>query len=411
MPLTSNGKVDRKALPAPDMARSEVVYVAPRTPTELAVADIWANLLQLDRVSVRDDFFALGGHSMLAVQMVAHLRKRAAIEIELRNLFTYPTLETLAGFIDSNQGASRHPNLVPIRSQGKRTPLFLIHPIGGEVQYAFDLARHLDADQPIYALAASGLKAGEAPRRDIVEMAMVYLEAVRQVQPSGPYKVAGWSLGGMIAYEMAHQLLAAGEAVEFVGMIDTGSSPFLHARWRAENKVGYDECRAFLHWIADQPGETSDAKRQAIHAELAVLADHGDLDAMIEACQREAWLPAHFDIALVKQIFNAYFAHANAAITYQAPLMPMAVSLFVADEQRGEDTTMGWGELLGKNLEMIRIGGNHLSIVKSPHIEKLAREMSGRLKRPFPLAESAFSNSNRHEKRPEMTRLHSGELS
>jgi len=409
MPLTSNGKVDRKALPAPDMTRSEAVYVAPRTPSELAIADIWANMLRIDKVSARDDFFALGGHSMLAVQMVAQLHKRAGIEIELRNLFTYPTLEALAGFIDSNKSASQHSNLVPIRSQGKQTPLFLIHPIGGEVQYAFDLAKHMDADQPIYALAASGLKAGEAPRSDIVEMAAVYLEAIRQVQPDGPYRVAGWSLGGMIAYEIAQQLLAVDEAVEFVGMIDTGSSPFLHARWRAENKVDYDECRAFLNWIAEQSSDASDTRRHVIRDELVALADRGDLDAMIEACQRDALLPAHFDVALVKQIFNTYFAHANAAIKYKAPLAPVAVSLFMADEHRGDDVTMGWGELLGEQLEVMRIGGNHLSIVKPPYIEKLAREISGKLKRHFPPAELSF---NSHQaKRPEMTRLHSGELS
>jgi len=387
LPLTVNGKVNRKALPAPDLTQSETMYVAPRTATEQVIADIWVDVLKVGQVSVFDDFFRLGGHSLLAVQMVSQLRNRAAIEMELRHLFSYPTLGALAAFIDSSKTESRHSNLVPIRPQGHLTPLFLIHPIGGEVQYAFDLARYLDVEQPVYALAASGFAMGETPHASIADMAATYLEAMRQVQDSGPYQIAGWSLGGMVAYEIAHQLLAAGEAVDFVGMIDTGSSHFLRAQWQADHADEYDECRALLNWVVDQHPEVADARQHPAYDELIALADSKDSDAMIAVCRREALLPASLDMALVKRILALYQAGAKAAETYRAPPAAVNVNFFAADRYEGEDMALGWSDLLGERLEVTSIGGSHFSIVRPPHIKKLAREISGKIKRDAPSAE------------------------
>jgi thioesterase domain-containing protein len=300
--------------------------------------------------------------------------------MELRDLFTHPTLGALAAFVDSSKTTSRHPNLVPIRSHGHSTPLFLIHPIGGEVQYAFDLARHLDADQPVYALAASGIAAGEIPRASIVDMAGAYLDAIRQVQAAGPYLLAGWSLGGMIAYEIAHQLLAMGETVNFVGMIDTGSSHHLRAQLRAANISEFDECSALMHWVIDLHPAGSDMRQHPAYGELAALADRKDVDAMISVLQREALLPEHLDMPLVRRILAVYHAGGKAAEQYVAPLSAASVTFFAADRGEGEDVAFGWREVLGDRLEVTSIGGSHLSIVRSPFIEKLAREISGRLK-------------------------------
>jgi thioesterase domain-containing protein len=271
------------------------------------------------------------------------------------------------------------------------TPLFLIHPIGGEVQYAFDLARQLDADQPVYALAASGIGIGEVPHTSIGDMAAAYLDAIRQVQASGPYMIAGWSLGGMIAYEIAHRLLAAGETVNFVGMIDTGSSAFLRAQWRAENTIDFDECRALLNWIVDLNPDVTDARQHAAYNELMALMDGKDIDAMIAVSQREALLPPQLDRALVKRMLAVYQAGARAAANYHAPSVPVTVSFFAADRQEGEDITLGWRELIGAHLDVTSIGGSHLSIVKPPYIEALARELSGRIRRHSKSAELSFA--------------------
>jgi thioesterase domain-containing protein len=407
LPLTVNGKVDRKALPAPDPLQSDAAYVAPRTPTEQIIADIWADVLGVDKVGVFDDFFALGGQSLLATQMVSRIKRALKVDLSLRTLFEAPTISALMLKMEHADSAiSTLPpspvsrllpsNLVPIRPHGDLTPLFLIHPIGGEVQYAVELARYLDGNQPVYALAASGIAVGEMPHTSIREMAAAYLKAIRQVQVSGPYMIAGWSLGGMIAYEIAHQLLTAGEAVRFVGMVDTGSSPFLRAQRRAEHTFEeqafeFDECKALMHWIVDLHPDVSDARQHPAYGELVAWMENKDVDAMIAVCQRESLLPAHLDIAMVRRMLAVYRTSANAADEYEAPPAKVTVTYFAADRNEGEDPTLGWRDLLGDRLEVTTIGGSHLSIVKSPHIEKLAREISRRIKSRSPSAELSLA--------------------
>jgi thioesterase domain-containing protein len=394
LPLTVNGKVDRKALPAPDPVQSDTAYVPPRTPTEQILADIWANVLGIGKVGVFDDFFALGGQSLLATQMVSRVKRALGVDLPLRALFEAPTIAALMlkmGHADTGALAPASSNLVPIRPQGDLTPLFLIHPIGGEVQYAVDLARHLDANQPVYALAASGLAEGERPHTDIREMASVYLKAIRQVQANGPYLLAGWSLGGMIAYEVAHQLLTAGEAVRFVGMIDTGSGPFHRSQWRAENIHAFDECMALMNWVIDLHPELADAQQHAAYAELMAAMERNDVETAIALCQREALLPPHMETALLRRMLAVYQAGANAAAAYDAPPAEMRVSFFAADRSEAEDPSLGWRDLLGDRLEVTRIGGSHWSIVRPPQLEKLAREIARRIRSRSPSGELSLA--------------------
>jgi thioesterase domain-containing protein len=270
------------------------------------------------------------------------------------------------------------------------TPLFLIHPIGGEVQYAFDLAGYLDPDRPVYALAASGMAKGETPQASVREMAGTYVAAMRQIQPNGPYNVAGWSLGGTIAYEIAHQLIAAGEAVQFVGMIDTGSAPYLRMQAGADH-ASFDEGRALMHWIADLHPEIADARQHPAYEALMARVENQDIDGMIAVCQREALLPVHLDRAMVKRMLAVYRAGASAAEAYEAPPAKVTVTFFAADRNEGEDLTFGWADLLGERLEVTRIGGTHRSIVKPPYIEKLAREIARRIRSHSPSAELSLA--------------------
>jgi len=407
LPLTVNGKVDRKALPAPDpmQTQSDAAYVAPRTPVEQTMAQIWADVLGIGKVGVFDDFFELGGQSLLATQMMSRIKRALHVELPLRAVFEAPTIAALAAKIepgDIGTGSSapashRAPsNLVPIRKEGDLTPLFLIHPIGGEVQYAVDLARHLDANQPVYALAASGVAVGETPHTSIREMAACYLKQIRQVQACGPYKLAGWSLGGMIAYDLAHQLRSDGENVRFVGLIDTGSSRSLRAQRHAEHVFEerifeLDACSALLHWLVDLHPDIADARQHTAYEELMTLMERKDVDAMITTCQRESLLPAHLDMALVRRMLAVYQAGANAAETYDAPKMDAPVTYFAAERGEGEDLTSGWQDLLGQRLEVVRIGGSHHTIVKPPHIEKLAREISRRIRSHSPSGELSLA--------------------
>jgi amino acid adenylation domain-containing protein len=407
LPLTVNGKVDRKALPAPEpmQTHSDSNYVAPRTPTEQVMAEIWADVLSVGKVGVFDDFFDLGGQSLLATQMMSRIKRALRVELPLRAVFEAPTVGALAAkiehididaapFAPSSQRASS--NLVPIRKDGDLTPLFLVHPIGGEVQYAVDLARHLDANQPVYALAANGVAVGETPHESIRAMAACYLKQIRQVQASGPYKLGGWSLGGMIAYDMAQQLRNDGESVRFVGLVDTGSSRSLRAQRHAEHVFAerifeLDACSALLHWLVDLHPDIADARQHAAYDKLMALMERKDVDAMIATCQRESLLPSHLDMALVRRMLAVYQAGANAAEAYEAQAVDVPVTYFAAERDEGEDLTSGWQDLLGPRLDVVRIGGSHHSIVKPPHIEKLAREIARRIRSHSPSGELSLA--------------------
>ncbi|WP_346728620.1 non-ribosomal peptide synthase/polyketide synthase, partial [Corallococcus exiguus] len=217
LPLTSNGKVDRKALPAPSRVRTETSYTAPRTQTEERLAVLWRELLNVPRVGVHDDFFDLGGHSLLATQVVARVRALFEVQLAVIDLFEAPTLEGLAARIEA--GTSSDSPLVTLRKGGEARPFFCVHPVGGSVLGYLELARRLPPEQPVYGLQVPASGGGET----VEEMATRYLESVREVQPEGPYLLGGWSLGGRVAYEMARQLEALGEQVGMLVVIDASS--------------------------------------------------------------------------------------------------------------------------------------------------------------------------------------------
>ena len=222
MPLTPNGKLDRRALPEPERdAYARRGYEEPQGETESKLAKIWENLLGTPQVGRHNNFFELGGHSLLVMQLMVEVQRSFGINISLRDVFMSPTLAELAAALKRGDLAIRHQNVIPVRPAGTETPLFLVHALGGGVDYVADLAPFIDVEIPIYGLQATGFAPGEEPLKTIEEMAELYVDGIRQVQPHGPYRVAGWSAGGTIAYEMARRLIEMGEQVGFVGLLDT----------------------------------------------------------------------------------------------------------------------------------------------------------------------------------------------
>jgi polyketide synthase PksN len=228
LPLTPGGKVDRMALLRRDLAADETRHAPASTPVEKQLTDIWREALQLADVGTNDDFFERGGHSLLAVRVASLIRQRSGKDIAVSALFAIPTIAEQAKLLDS--GATYSP-LVCLKTEGDRAPWFCIHAVAGDVLAYRELARSLNVSRPIYALQAP-----DADHPGTIEgLAALYVAAIRTVQPRGPYHLGGWSMGGVIACEMAQQLCADGEHVATLSLIDSYTPDAVKAWERANN--------------------------------------------------------------------------------------------------------------------------------------------------------------------------------
>ncbi len=226
-PLTRNGKLDRAALPIPEVTRSD--SRAPRTPIEEEVAALWEEVLGRTRVAVDDDFFNLGGHSLLAIRLLGRVREKFEVDLPVRNLFAAPTVAGVARFIETRREAaapiSPLRSLIAIqRGDPDQRPFFLVPGgWGGEIEFLVygTFARQLGADIPIYGFRARGFDGSMPPHRTVAEMATEYVAEIRAHQRHGPYLIGGECVGGVAAYEIARILAAQGEKIALLALLDT----------------------------------------------------------------------------------------------------------------------------------------------------------------------------------------------
>jgi amino acid adenylation domain-containing protein len=216
--LGAKEKIDKNLLPRAPVLAGE--REAPRTETERALAGIWQEVLGVREIGIHEDFFELGGQSLLAVAVQAKVERAFGKRLPLAALIEAPTVHQFSELVGDNHATPCWSSLVPLRASGSKPPLFLMHSHGGNVLEYHPLARHLAKDQPVYALQARGLDGSMVEEPRIEEMASYYLREMRSVQPHGPYYLGGFCFGGLIALEAAQQLCAQGEAVGLLVMIN-----------------------------------------------------------------------------------------------------------------------------------------------------------------------------------------------
>lgn len=222
-PLTPNGKIDRKSLPIPEDKPQSVGETQPasRDHLELQLTKLWEEILGKSPIGMSDDFFEIGGHSLLAVHLFTRIEETLGANLPLATLFTASTIKELAELLRRDGWSPSWASLVPIQPAGSKPPLFCIHGAEGNVLLYKDLARHLGDDQPFYGLQAKGLDGGEAFLTSLDEMAVEYIRELKTVQSHGPYFVGGYCLGGTLAYEVAQQLHDQGDEVAIVFLFET----------------------------------------------------------------------------------------------------------------------------------------------------------------------------------------------
>jgi thioesterase domain-containing protein/acyl carrier protein len=226
IPLTLNGKIDkRKLLEMSHKYHSEKneAIDKPTTETEKYLLDLWQKILGVKQIGIHDDFFEIGGHSLNAVALMAELKKDKDLKLPLASLINHSTIYKFAKLVTQEDKPDAWNCLVPIRTEGSKTPLFLIHGAGLNILLYKSLSTYLDPERPIYAFQASGLDGSKPLKSSLNEMATEYIDEMFRVQPSGSYILLGFSLGGFIAYEMSMQLRRLGKVVKFTGLIDSVS--------------------------------------------------------------------------------------------------------------------------------------------------------------------------------------------
>ncbi|KAG0207597.1 hypothetical protein BGX28_001188, partial [Mortierella sp. GBA30] len=239
-PLTSNGKLDRRALPAPENnAFALETYEEPRGEVENALSSIWRELLDVEKVGRNDDFFTLGGHSLMAVRMIGRIRAMLGFDLSLRTLFEAPTIAELAPrlLVSGVAQDESYDVLLPIKPRGSKPPLFCVHP-GIGLSWCFaGLSAQLDADQPLYGLQARGFIGDGKMAETLDEIVLDYIDQVRRIQPHGPYYLLGYSFGGLVAHTMASYLEEQGERVALVALMDTRAHVNIQEREAARDEV------------------------------------------------------------------------------------------------------------------------------------------------------------------------------
>jgi aspartate racemase len=363
LPLTANGKVDRRALPAPARAAARA-FVAPQGAEEIALAAAWQEALQCGPVGADDHFFELGGHSLAAVKAVALASDALGRPIAVSLIFRHPVLNDLAAQLRSG-AAPAGAALVPLRSRGTRTPVFCFHALFATALFYADLVRELGDDQPAYGLQAPGLYGEEAPQRDLDGLVARHLAAIRRVQPHGPYRLIGYCMGGVLALEAARRLQAGGEAVELLVLIDSFHAP----RGLAPPP---DEPAALFEAFALDLVERGGGDPREARAQLASMAERERIAFAMEWARKARVLPP--DVADA-DAFVPWMrtSAANAALYLGHEAAPYAGRvLFLRAEERGADPLDSWGATFQGALRVVDVPGSHASMIEPPHVDALA---------------------------------------
>lgn len=357
LPLTPNGKIDRRALPAPDRSRSSSTRTAPANRVEEQLVEIWKSVLAVDEVGVNDNFFEIGGHSLLAVRLVTEIEKVLGQKLPLVSLFHNTTIESLAEVLSHEVKDSSWPALIEIQS-GKTTPLFCVSMPNVNALGYMTLARHLGAGQAVYGLQAQYPEdlQGEHSQLAVDQLATEYLDAIDHVQPHGPYQFVGMCRGAHIAFEMARRLIDRGEQVALVGILDTWVlentyNKFLYVEYyakriRASLKLGLKDQLTLIKQTSTKPAQAAGEEGQSSNGSENLANP-----------------------------MRVYFPGPE----FQPKTYPGKVSVFRAHSQplnRIRDKGLGWGKLALGGVDLHYVPGQHgVSVLREPNVQILAAEI------------------------------------
>ena len=399
-PLTPSGKVDRKALSAlgvPSLSSDRDDVVPPRTELERTLVRLWEEALEVTPVGITDDFFSLGGHSILAAEMLVELSAYLDRELPLSLLADTPTIQALAQKLEGDDVAGGWSPLVPIRTTGSQPPLFCVHGGGMNVLRFRSLAQQLDPDQPVYGLQWAGLDGRPVSER-IEDVAEIYLENIRSVRPEGPYRLAGHCYGGLVAYEIAQRLRREGQPVELLVMFDAPymlspdvaplsrpntdrdalkrhlTSPRRLAQWLRGRLALGSRLRAWRTMLTGRslPRDASPTTRRLL--ERSALLRVGNALALLLGRRIPRAGRANYAVTTMERAVGAY---RPAPYDGEVLLVHSGTEVGGYPERRFTDGRLGWASASVGALQHLPVDADHNGIIDHPTTAEALRERLG----------------------------------
>jgi acyl transferase domain-containing protein/thioesterase domain-containing protein len=390
---TAEAKAGPKSASASVARPADVEYVEPTDEVELQLVEMWEELLGISPIGIHDDFFELGGHSLLAVSLMNRIEAAFGRVLPASTLLDEGgTIEGLARVLSESEGSKQASSLVCLQPSGTGAPFFCVHAVGGTIFSYAKFAQQLGTTQPFYGLQARG-HIGRAPHLTVEEMATYYINALQEVQSQGPYRIGGWSMGGVVAFEMVRQLAEFGQEVEKLVLIDSWLIP--------PNliKVVEDESsllRLFVSDIAALFGHSFDASEQEALRALDIEAVFERLFARINALNGLS----SDGLDYIRTLFRVFVANTQAVGTYRPQPIAQDTLLIAAAErspalieavalQGGDVETLplqGWQPFITQGLRCVTVPGDHYSLLAEPNLPEVAKQVRGALERALYMA-------------------------
>jgi thioesterase domain-containing protein len=368
LPRLANGKVDRHALAEREWEPTDEVRLPtpPSDEIEHRLVRIWEDLLGTRPIGTDDDFFDIGGHSLLAIRLIARIREAFDEELPAWSILEERTIARMACLLR----ARTRPDspLIVLQPRGAERPLFCVHALSGTAFPYVELARRFDHERPVYALQARATDAGE-PFPRIEDMAASYLDAVRSAQKDGPYLLAGWSMGGLVAVAMARQLEAEGREVALVALLDTlvpGAS--------ADGAVNH---HALAAEFARTLGIDPDRLASWFTGDLWQLGTDEQLESLFELARGANLVPQNLGLAALRGQLRLFAQNLRAAHDHVVTPCAAPLALFTADESPlgGATALADWQRIAPHRVTRYRTAGDHDTMLRQPHVRGLSRQL------------------------------------
>jgi thioesterase domain-containing protein len=387
LPETSTGKFDRRSLPAPEYGGAEPAVEAPGNFAEVQLLQIWEELLGVETIGPTQSFFDAGGNSLLVLRLAALIKRRMRCDVPLGTLLAGTTVRQMAAAILEQRGgeAEAETPIVPMQPNGTKPPLFCVHPAGRHVHGYVNLTRRLGGDQPVFGIQ----DLHEDLSRPLAQIAAEHVQAVRAVQPEGPYYLLGWSFGGAVAYEMAAELERQGQTVAFTGLLDTLETVSGARVWAAEDT---DLVAGLAYDFAQQMGRPFTLRREELQGmELDEQCERATEALVAQGVAPRAlcagWVRESFDMIRARNRSKENYVpgHVSGTVTLFRPeVETMAGEGHAAEWTEEERRTLCWSRLVGDRVQVQWIPGTHATMGTEPNVRVLAERVREALASSFP---------------------------